>query len=111
MICIDNSEFARNGDYVPSRLDAQTDAANVVCGAKTQQHPENVVGVAFMSGERVDVRLTPSNDVGRVLAVLSEVPILGSVCDLIRTVQTCSIALKHRQNKNQKQRLVCFVPR
>ena len=109
MICIDNSEFSRNSDYTPSRLDAQTDAANVICGAKTQQHPENVVGVAFMSGERVDVRLNPSNDIGRVLAVLSEVPITGVGCDLVRGVQTCSIALKHRQNKNQKQRLVCFV--
>ena len=109
MICIDNSEFSRNSDYAPSRLEAQTDAANVVCGAKTQQHPENVVGVAFMSGDRVDVRLSPSNDIGRVLAVLSEVPVVGVGCDLVRSIQTCSIALKHRQNKNQKQRLVCFV--
>lgn len=109
MICIDNSEYSRNGDYVPSRLDAQTDAANVVCGAKAQQHPENVVGVAFMCGDRVDVRLSPSNDIGHVLSVLSGVPVLGEGCDLVRAIQTCSLALKHRQNKNQKQRLVCFV--
>lgn len=108
MLCIDNSEFARNGDYNPSRLDAQTDCANVVAGAKSQQHPENVVGVAFMSN--AEIKLTPCQDIGKVLSVLSEVPISGeSGCDLVRSIQTSSIALKHRQNKNQKQRIICFV--
>lgn len=109
MLCIDNSEFARNGDYNPSRLDAQTDCANVVAGAKSQQHPENVVGVTFMSN--AEIKLTPSQDIGKVLAVLSEVPLIGEEggCDLIRSIQTSSIALKHRQNKNQKQRIICFV--
>jgi len=36
MICIDNSEWMRNGDYSPSRLQAQTEAVNLLCGAKTQ---------------------------------------------------------------------------
>jgi len=106
MLCIDNSEFSRNGDYNPSRLDAQTDCANVVAGAKSQQHPENVVGVAFMSN--AEIKLTPCQDIGKVLAVLSEVSIAGE-SDLIRAIQTSAIALKHRQNKNQKQRIICFV--
>ena len=36
MICIDNSEWMRNGDYIPSRFQAQSDAVNLICGAKTQ---------------------------------------------------------------------------
>lgn len=36
MICIDNSEWMRNGDYSPSRLRAQADAVSLICGAKTQ---------------------------------------------------------------------------
>lgn len=36
MICIDNSEWMRNGDYAPSRFQAQSDAVNLICGAKTQ---------------------------------------------------------------------------
>ena len=36
MICIDNSEWMRNGDYSPSRFQAQADAVNLICGAKTQ---------------------------------------------------------------------------
>ncbi len=109
MICLDNSEFARNSDYAPSRIDSQTDCANVISGAKTQQHPENVVGVATMAGERVEVLLNLTQDIGRVLSVLTQVPVGGERCDLIRSIQTCAIALKHRMNKNQKQRLVCFV--
>eukprot|EP00957_Ditylum_brightwellii_P121762 9285549-Ditylum_brightwellii.AAC.1 len=36
MVCLDNSEPMRNGDYAPDRWQAQTDAVNIICGAKTQ---------------------------------------------------------------------------
>ncbi|RRT34711.1 hypothetical protein B296_00051922 [Ensete ventricosum] len=39
MICIDNSEWMRNGDYSPSRFQSQADAINLICGAKTQVLP------------------------------------------------------------------------
>lgn len=33
----------RNGDYIPTRMEAQHDAANLVSNAKTQQNPESTV--------------------------------------------------------------------
>lgn len=33
---MDNSEWMRNGDYTPTRFQAQADAVNLICGAKTQ---------------------------------------------------------------------------
>ena len=36
MICIDNSEWMRNGDYAPNRFQSQAEAVNLICGAKTQ---------------------------------------------------------------------------
>ena len=30
VICVDNSEYCRNGDYAPTRLLAQRDAINMV---------------------------------------------------------------------------------
>ena len=33
----------RNGDYIPTRMEAQHDAVNLICGAKTEQNPENTV--------------------------------------------------------------------
>ena len=35
-LCIDNSDFMRNGDFAPSRMEAQQDAVNLLAGAKTQ---------------------------------------------------------------------------
>ncbi len=40
---VDNSEWVRNGDYVPTRLEAQHDAANIVATAKTEQNAESTV--------------------------------------------------------------------
>jgi len=36
MICMDNSEWNRNGDFAPSRWDSQVDAATIIAEAKTQ---------------------------------------------------------------------------
>jgi 26S proteasome regulatory subunit N10 len=35
VICLDNSEWNRNGDFAPSRFENQKDAANIICEAKT----------------------------------------------------------------------------
>lgn len=43
MVCVDNSEWTRNGDYAPTRFQAQADAVNLLAGAKTQANPENTV--------------------------------------------------------------------
>ena len=40
----------RNGDYQPSRLDAQKEAIQMIAGAKLQQNPENTVGLITMAG-------------------------------------------------------------
>ena len=49
-IVCDNSDYMRNGDFAPSRLEAQQDAVNLLAGAKTQCNPENAVGVLTMRG-------------------------------------------------------------
>ena len=41
----------RNGDYTPTRQEAQHDAVNLICGAKTQQNPESSVGCVAASGK------------------------------------------------------------
>ncbi len=43
VVCVDNSEWTRNGDFAPSRWQAQADAVNLLAGAKTQANPENTV--------------------------------------------------------------------
>jgi hypothetical protein len=50
---IDNSEYQRNGDYPPSRMQAQQDAANLILQCKLRANPESAVGVLAMA-ESVD---------------------------------------------------------
>lgn len=108
MICIDNSEWMRNGDYSPTRFQAQADAVNLICGAKTQSNPENTVGVLTMGGKGVRVLVTPTSDLGKILACMHGLEIGGEM-DLTAGIQVAQLALKHRQNKNQQQRIIVFA--
>ncbi|KHN41889.1 26S proteasome non-ATPase regulatory subunit 4 [Glycine soja] len=108
MICIDNSEWMRNGDYSPSRFQAQADAVNLICGAKTQSNPENTVGVLTMAGKGVRVLVTPTSDLGKILACMHGLDIGGEM-NLAAGIQVAQLALKHRQNKKQQQRIIVFA--
>jgi 26S proteasome regulatory subunit N10 len=108
IILIDNSEWTRSGDYAPSRFAAQADAVNLLAGAKTQAHPENTVGVLTMAGKTPRVLVTPTPDLGKVLNCMNDVEI-DSECNYSASIQIGCLALKHRQNKNQRQRIVMFV--
>jgi hypothetical protein len=46
----DNSEWMRNGDYVPNRLEAEKDAIRMLGNAKVDQNVENTVGLVTMAG-------------------------------------------------------------
>ncbi|KAK1586883.1 hypothetical protein Q3G72_007170 [Acer saccharum] len=108
MICIDNSEWMRNGDYTPSRFQAQAEAVNLICGAKTQLNPENTVGVMTMAGKGVRVLVTPTSDLGKILACMHGLEIGGEM-NLAAGIQVSQLALKHRQNKKQQQRIIVFA--
>lgn len=107
-VLMDNSEWTRSGDYAPTRFQAQADAVNLLAGAKTQAHPENTVGVLTMAGKTPQVLVTPTPDLGKVLNCMTEIDIDGE-SHFTAAVQVAQLALKHRQNKNQRQRIVIFV--
>ncbi|RUS32693.1 hypothetical protein BC938DRAFT_474587 [Jimgerdemannia flammicorona] len=108
MLVLDNSEWMRNGDYTPTRVGAQNDAVNLIFSTKTQSNPENTVGLMTMAGKSPEVLVTLTNELGKILSALHSVKLSGKV-DFITGVQIAQLALKHRQNKNQRQRLVVFV--
>ncbi|CAG9321653.1 unnamed protein product [Blepharisma stoltei] len=107
VICLDNSEWARNGDYSPNRWEAQQEAASIIAGNKTQ-NPGNSVGVVAMAGPRVDVLVAPTNDIAKIFAAMHSTSIKGK-SDLYSALQTAQLALKHRSNKEQRQRVIGFV--
>lgn len=104
---MDNSEFMRNGDYSPSRLDVMLDAVNLVYKTKTQ-HRESSIGLMTMAGEKPDVLMTLSAEVKEMHRYIKAVSLAGKI-DLLHSMQKAQLALKHRQNKNQRMRVVVFV--
>lgn len=66
MICVDNSEWTRNGDYSPCRFQAQREAVNLIAGAKTETNVENTVGLMYMS-ESPSMKVTPTTNLGQIL--------------------------------------------
>lgn len=106
MICVDNSDYMRNADFVPSRMQSQFDAVNMVARAKTRSNPENNVGLYSMADNRVLVTLT--SDIGKIMSKLHSCKPNGQA-DLIRGIKVANLALKHRQSKNHKPRIVIFV--
>jgi len=108
IVCVDNSEWMRNGDFAPSRMDAQTDAVNLLCSAKLQQNPENRVGLLSTAGKSARILVTSTEDVGAIFTCLHNMEPDGK-SDFVAAVQRAQLALKHRQNQNQRQRIVVFV--
>ena len=108
MLCLDNSEWTRNGDFKPSRYEGQQDAANFICDAKTGQNLESTLGIMAMAGKRPEIYLTQTNDIGRLGSTIQKIPVNGYI-NVSRAVKIAQLSLKHRQNKNQKQRIIVFV--
>jgi len=95
---VDNSEYMRNGDFLPSRLQAQQDAVNMVCHSKTRSNPESNVGLLTLAKYRLQeifwmicfiyllpilystkVLATLTTDAGRILSKLHQVQPEGTI--------------------------------
>lgn len=108
MICLDNSEWMRNGDYAPTRLMAQQDAVSLVITSRTDSNSENTVGILTMGGKGVEMLASPTENVGKLMATFAQIVCKGN-CDFSSSVQIAQLALKHRKNKNGGQRIIIFV--
>lgn len=107
-LSLDNSEYMRNGDYPPTRFQAQAEAIQTVFTAKTDANPESAVGMMTMAGNSPSLLVTPTNDLGRLMHALSKV-LVSNTAQLSTAISIAQLALKHRENKNQRQRIVIFV--
>lgn len=106
VICVDNSEFMRNGDFPPTRLQSQQDAVHLLCHAKSRSNPENNLGLLTLATNEVLTTLTSDRD--RVMRKLRAIEPHGNL-QLISGLRIAHLVLKHRQGKNHKMRIVCFI--
>ncbi|GAA5900622.1 hypothetical protein JCM6882_000924 [Rhodosporidiobolus microsporus] len=107
MIVLDNSGESLNGDFAPTRFEAQADAVHMIMGRKVMANPENEVGLMVMAGKGPEVLVTLTQDEGKLISALHDVK-QGGEADLLTGIQVAQLALKHRQNKNQRQRVIVF---
>lgn len=109
MICLDNSEFMRNGDYAPTRLQAQTETVNYIINAKIQGNQETTCGVLSMAGERIESHSSPCRNMGALMTALTKDVQIKGQADFLAGLKVAKLALKNRPNKNQRQRIIMFV--
>ncbi|KAJ8061442.1 hypothetical protein OCU04_009261 [Sclerotinia nivalis] len=110
MVVVDNSESSRNGDYTPTRFEAQADAVSWIFSTITQANPESSVGLMSMGGKGPEVLVTLTTDHGKILDGLHRTKTkIRGVSHLATGIQIAGLALKHRQNKSQRQRIIVFT--
>jgi 26S proteasome regulatory subunit N10 len=106
ILCIDNSEWMRNGDFIPTRLHAQQDAVNMVARFKTKENVETSIGLLTLSDTQVRVPLT--TDYNKIAKNLQLVEPKDGV-KFITGIRIAQLVLKHRLNRNHKTRIIVFV--
>lgn len=106
IIAVDDSDFMRNGDFNPSRFQAQNEAVNIICQSKRQKNPENTLGLLSLA--KTEVLCTLTNDANKIYSRLHLVQPKGNIC-FATSLQIAHLALRHRQLRHQKMRVVCFV--
>jgi len=105
---LDNSEWMRNGDFVPTRIEQQFDAFARIADAK-MRHPESMVGLMTMSGSAPKVLVTPSDDIGKLLGSLHGKVRFEGEANVVSALQIAQLALKHRMHKNHPPKIILFV--
>lgn len=69
---------------------------------------ESSVGLMTLAGRSATILVTSTRDPGRVFTCLHDVNFDG-LSDFVAGIQKAQLALKHRQNTLQRQRIVAFV--
>lgn len=97
----------RNGDFIPNRLQSQLDAVDLVCYSKANSSPENNVGLVT-TAKHPEVLVTLTSDIGKIMSKLHQVQPKGDT-DFMTSIKIAQLALRNRQGKNHKMRIVVFV--
>ncbi|KPA74224.1 putative proteasome regulatory non-ATP-ase subunit [Leptomonas pyrrhocoris] len=108
-VCLDSTEYMRNGDQYPTRMMAEQDAACLLINAKLQANAENTLGFLTTGGNACVVHETLTNNVDAVMTSIGNVPVTGKRCNFSAGLQIASLALSHRTNPRAEKRIVAFV--
>lgn len=108
-VCLDSTEYMRNGDQYPTRMMAEQDAACLLVNAKLQANAENTLGFLTTGGNACVVHETLTNNIDAVMTSIGNVPITGKRYNFSSGLQIASLALSHRTNSRAEKRIIAFV--
>jgi len=108
-VCVDNSEYSRNGDFTPSRLGAQQDVLNTISRAKMNMNAENNVGLIAVGGRKPIMINTLTSDTNKLLSGFARIAHDGELNNFSTSLRIAHLALKHRTSKNHRQRILIMV--
>ena len=106
VICMDSSEWMRNGDFIPTRLSAQEEAIGMICQSKRNKNAENCLALLSMASTQVLVTLT--RDVNKIMSTLRKLQPKGKI-DFVKGLKIAHLCLKHRQGRDHAIRIIAFV--
>ena len=102
-ICLDSSDYSRNGTTKhESRLSAISKPLQVYIASKINDNPENIVGLLSMSRKSNSVLESLTRDTDRLFASLNDITSSGEL-DLYRGIQTARLAMAHKGSLVKKR--------
>jgi len=108
VLIVDNSEWMRNGDFSPSRYDAQFDTCNIICGQRSEDNVQSSLGLITCVGDRPEVKVTLTDDIGEIITSLHKVRI-GGTSHFVQSLKVGQLVLNHKRNPLQGLRIIVFV--
>jgi len=93
---------------MPTRLASLVDTVYRLAEAKINGNPESTVGFLTMAGDRVDVHVSPTRDLGKFLTCLKAITPSGE-SDIVTGIKIANLTLKNRPNRAHRPRIVLFV--
>ncbi|OAF67811.1 26S proteasome regulatory subunit RPN10 [Intoshia linei] len=106
VICLDTSDYLRNGDFTPNRMAAQIDASMMLCQSKMNGNPENNIGLLTM---KPNVIMTLTTDINIIISQLDMLKISEEKQKFDIALRTAHLVLKHRTSTKHKMRIIAFV--
>jgi 26S proteasome regulatory subunit N10 len=104
VVCLDNSNYMRNEDYIPSRWGAQTQAVSWILNSMGVSH---AFALLTMAGRRVDLLSPVITDTTALHQALDRAN-LGGECNLQASLQLAQMILRNRPSRCTSARVIVF---
>lgn len=108
IIFIDNSDSSIDGDFRPTRLEAQKNAVEAMCGFFRTENKQSVFGFGSMSNEDFGIKTSFTEDTIKVHKDLEFVKPGGTI-QLEKAIRSGLLAMKQRPKEVPNQTLIFFV--